>query len=315
MSRPPDWFNWPADKPWFDDPTWFHRKGRVYVWWHQQDYSTDFVRTQETLGDFPGGLKDLATENPDVANALTQVFEYWIEAADFDGFRIDTVKHIDRPEIARDTRGFWGNFVDRLRAKAKSLGKQNFFVFGEGFDGNDSLIGSYTFGGSDAAGAFNRLDSMAYFSEYYEGIVNVFQTGLPTKNLECLYNERMGRNPTDTWCQTNGYSAGPNWGNLANTASADGGIGLAPNQVLVNFLDNHDVARFMFQRSNYDDLRSALMYLYTWDGVPCLYYGTEQGFSGGVDPGNREDMFAGNPTLGYPPFDTTNAHVQDSCSR
>ena len=24
--RPPDWFDWPDDKPWFDDPSWYHRK-------------------------------------------------------------------------------------------------------------------------------------------------------------------------------------------------------------------------------------------------------------------------------------------------
>src|SRR5207245_99681 len=34
---------------------------------------------------------------------------------------------------------------------------------------------------------------------------------------------------------------------------------------------------------------------YTWDGIPCLYYGTEQLFAGGVDPQNREDMSGGNP--------------------
>jgi alpha-amylase len=46
------------------------------------------------------------------------------------------------------------------------------------------------------------------------------------------------------------------------------------------------------------------MYLMTWDGIPCIYYGTEQLFAGGVDPKNREDMFGGNPTMGYAPFAT-----------
>ena len=304
--RPPDWFDWPADKAWFDDPTWYHRKGRVYVWWHEQNYSTDFVREQETTGDFPGGLKDLATENPDTKEALIRSFEYWIEVADFDGYRIDTVKHIDRPEIDRNVRGFWGDFADRMRAKAKSLGKQNFFLFGEAFDGNDALIGSYTFGGQDAAGAFGRLDSVFYFSQKYEGIDAVFANGQPTKNLECLYNSRTGRNGTDAWCAGQGYPVGPDFGATAHAASADGGIGLAPQQVLVNFLDNHDLPRFMFGQTDPTLLRVALEFLYTWDGIPCLYYGTEQGFAGGVDPKNREDMFLGNPTLGYPAFDTTN---------
>jgi glycosidase len=60
--------------------------------------------------------------------------------------------------------------------------------------------------------------------------------------------------------------------------------------VLVNFLDNHDLPRFLFENGDVGQLRSALDFLYTWDGIPCLYYGTEQGFDGGVDPRNREDM-------------------------
>jgi glycosidase len=50
------------------------------------------------------------------------------------------------------------------------------------------------------------------------------------------------------------------------------------------------------------------MYLMTWDGIPCVYYGTEQGFAGGVDPKNREDMFRGNEDLGIAPFSTDNEH-------
>ncbi|HEU0034289.1 MAG TPA: alpha-amylase family glycosyl hydrolase [Kofleriaceae bacterium] len=308
--RPPDWFGWPDDKPWFDDASWYNRRGRVYVWWHEADYSRDFVRDQETRGDFPGGLKDLDTDNPDVKEALIRSFEYWIEVADFDGFRIDTVKHIDRPEIARNVRGFWGEFTDRMRAKAASLGKQNFFIFGEGFDGNDELIGSYTWGGNDANGKFGRFDSMFYFSQKYRGIDAVFAQGQPTKNLECLYNARMGRNPTDAFCSTNGYPAGPTFQNTPHAAPEQGGIGLAPQQVLVNFLDNHDLPRFLFEKSDPTVLNAALAYLFTWDGIPCLYYGTEQLFAGGVDPKNREDMFGGNPAMGYAPFATDHETFQ-----
>ncbi|HSD91120.1 MAG TPA: alpha-amylase family glycosyl hydrolase, partial [Kofleriaceae bacterium] len=302
--RPPDWFDWPDDKPWFDDPSWYNRRGRVYVWWHEADYTTDFVREQETKGDFPGGLKDLNTDNPDTKEALIRAFEYWIEVADFDGFRIDTVKHIDRPEVNRNVRGFWGDFADRMRKKAKDLGKQNFFIFGEAFDGKDDLIGSYTFGGQDTQGKFGRLDSVFYFSQKYRGIDNVFAQGQPTKNLECLYDSRMGIPDPDNWCQTNGFPTGPDYPNVPHASSADGGIGLPPNQVLVNFLDNHDLPRFMFEKTDPAILRVALAYLMTWDGIPCIYYGTEQGFAGGVDPKNREDMFRGNPALNLAPFAT-----------
>jgi glycosidase len=47
---------------------------------------------QRTLGDFTGGLKDLATELPQVRAALIDSFANWVEQADFDGYRIDTIK-------------------------------------------------------------------------------------------------------------------------------------------------------------------------------------------------------------------------------
>ncbi len=310
-ERPPAWFGWDDDKAWFDDPSWYNRRGRVYTWWHESDYSREFVREQETTGDFPGGLKDLDTDHPDVAEALTLSFEYWIEVADFDGFRIDTVKHIDRPDLAPDTRAFWGKFTDRMRAKAAELGKQNFFIFGEAFDGNDELIGAYTFGGDDPEhGRFGRFDSVFYFSQYYRGIDPVFKKGAPTKNLECLYNSRVGRNPADAWCDSQGYVDGPTYQGTPHATSAAGGIGLAPQQVLVNFLDNHDLPRFLFENATIDQLRTALAFLFTWDGIPCVYYGTEQAFDGGVDPRNREDMNLGNPDLGYAPFATDHAQFQ-----
>ena len=302
--RPPAWFDWPADKAWFDDPAWYNRKGRVYVWWHENDYSKNFVRDQETTGDFPGGLKDLNTDHPDVKEALIRAFEYWIQVADFDGFRIDTVKHIDRPEIARNTKGFWGEFTDRMRKKAASLGKQNFFIFGEGFDGNDELIGSYTWGGTENGQKFGRFDSMFYFAQKYRGVDAVFAQNQPTKNLECLLNQRTGRASGDAWCQSNGYVAGPTYQTTPHATSEQGGIGLAPTQVLVNFLDNHDLPRFLFQKDDPNVIRGALAYLMTWDGIPCVYYGTEQLFAGGVDPKNREDMFLGNPAQGYAPWAT-----------
>lgn len=308
-ARPPAWFGWPEDKPWFDDPSWYNRRGRVYTWWHERDYTREFVREQETKGDFPGGLKDLDTDHPDVAEALTRAFEHWIEVADFDGFRIDTVKHIDRPEIARNTRGFWGLFTDRMRAKAKALGKQNFFIFGEAFDGNDELIGAYTMGGNDPVhGPFGRMDSVFYFSQYYRGVVPVFKLGAPTKHLECLLNSRIGRNPGDAWCDGEGYPDGPTWGGAPHAASEDGGIGLAPQQVPVNFLDNHDLPRFLFEDATVEELRVALAFLFTWDGLPCMYYGTEQLFDGGVDPRNREDMWLGNPEQELAPWATDHAH-------
>ena len=55
-------------------------------------------------------------------------------------------------------------------------------------------------------------------------------------------------------------------------------------------------------------LHSALGLMFAQDGLPCLYYGTEQEFRGGNDPSNREDMWRPLPYLGQSaapnPYDT-----------
>jgi glycosidase len=84
---------------------------------------------------------------------------------------------------------------------------------------------------------------------------------------------------------------------MGSTDSA--GKPLPPSQLLVNFLDNHDVSRYLSPvdgcYTSADDakrkLHSALSLLLTEDGIPCIYYGTEQEFSGGNDPENRERLF------------------------
>ncbi|KAK2597352.1 hypothetical protein QQS21_006049 [Conoideocrella luteorostrata] len=60
---------------------------------------------------------------------------------------------------------------------------------------------------------------------------------------------------------------------------------------LGTFLDNHDNARFLNQNNDASLLKNALTYVILARGVPIVYYGTEQGYAGGDDPGNREDLW------------------------
>jgi glycosidase len=66
---------------------------------------------------------------------------------------------------------------------------------------------------------------------------------------------------------------------------------VAARDLLVNFMDNHDVPRFLFDKPSLPALHNALSFLFTEDGIPCLYYGTEQEFNGGNDPNNRERLW------------------------
>jgi glycosidase len=243
------------------DPANYHRRGRIVNYDQPCNPAVPITcpdgMEQTMFGDFPGGLKDLATENQAVRDAMAEAFSKWIELADFDGFRIDTVKHVEH--------GFWQDFGNRIRSKAASLGKDKFLMFGEVFDGRDDLVGSYT---------HNReLDGLFDFPQYFQVFRDVFIDGAPTTHVENRWKERA-----------------TNWSNDAG----DGGLGIAPVNLHVNFLDNHDVGRYLWQAQARDDklavLKNALVFLLTEDGIPCIYYGTEQGFSGGNDPANREDL-------------------------
>lgn len=235
----------PPEPAEFYNDDWYNRRGRVTDW-NQSD--------QVLYGDFPGGLKDLDTANPDVTAALIDVFQYWIEQTNIDGYRIDTVKHVEH--------GFWQQFAPSIREFAAEHGKDRFLMFGEAFDGDDGLIGSYTFD--------DELDSVVYFSQKFQVYNDVFQLGGPTTTVEALRQQRAVN-----------YDDEPH----------ENGIGVAPQDALVNFIDNHDIPRFLFDQPDELALQAALVYLFTEDGIPCLYYGTEQAFDGGNDPANREPLW------------------------
>ncbi|KAM0270236.1 hypothetical protein ACHAQH_009518 [Verticillium albo-atrum] len=57
------------------------------------------------------------------------------------------------------------------------------------------------------------------------------------------------------------------------------------------FLDNHDNPRWLNAKNDQTLLQNALAYVILARGVPIVYYGTEQGYGGGADPANREDLW------------------------
>ena len=63
---------------------------------------------------------------------------------------------------------------------------------------------------------------------------------------------------------------------------------------LVTFIDNHDMPRFLSVCNSLEKLELAVILLLTLRGIPCLFYGTEQGLvnqtNGGHDPYNRPMM-------------------------
>ncbi len=221
----------------------FHNNGYI------QNFNDD---TQVTLGEL-SGLDDFRTETDYVRTQMAAIYNYWIGQVGFDGFRIDTTKHVDM--------GFWQTWCPSVHSFAATNGSPNFFMFGEVEDGSDAKCGSYT--GTFGGGAYKE-DSVLDYPLYFN--INTIFAGAsgPTQPIESHYNA------VATDYDTNAQMR------------------------LVTFLDNHDQPRFLSQSgATTNRLEVALAFLYTSRGIPCLYYGTEQGFNGTTDPFDREDMFAG----------------------
>jgi glycosidase len=236
----------------------------------------DFTKQDQVyLGDFTGGLKDVATELPAVRATLVDAYAKWVESVDLDGYRIDTIKHVEY--------GFWSTFAYATRLRLSGEGKKNFLMFGEAFDGDDVLLGSYTKPG--------YLDSVFYFSQHYTVYSGVFENAhlgpsaqSGTQAIQDLWNARS----------TN-YGTTPQELGVVGLGANGQIVGVPPTKLLVNFIDNHDVDRFLFDAAgDVPALKNALTLLYTEDGIPDLYYGTEQNFHGGNDPANREVLWNTN---------------------
>jgi glycosidase len=229
----------------------FHNNGGI------PDYNTE---QHYELGEL-SGLDDFRTETDYIRTNMAAIYNYWI-AQGFDGFRIDTAKHVEM--------GFWQTWSPLVHAYAAANGKPNFFMFGECYDGSDSKCGSYT--GTQNGGPF-KMDSVVDYPLFFK-VNSVFATASGnTKQIEDRYN-----------------AIAANYDPTAQMRL----VTFLDNHDQPRFLS---IGGATTQRLNV-----ALTFLYTSRGVPCLYYGTEQAFNGGTDPNDREDMFDGQfeqgPSLG-----------------
>lgn len=58
------------------------------------------------------------------------------------------------------------------------------------------------------------------------------------------------------------------------------------------FIDNHDNPRFLsIEGATIPLFKSALAFAIFSQGIPIVYYGSEQGFHGSNDPANREALW------------------------
>lgn len=206
-------------------------------------------------GDF-AGLDDLFTEHPRVIQGFIDIYGAWIDDYGVDGFRIDTARHVN-PE-------FWQAFVPAILERARARGIPNFHIFGETYDFQSGAAAMHT--------VVDGLPTVLDFA--YQRVVQNMVTGAG-------HPDAMG------------YL-------LMEDAIYAGGVETARR--LPTFTGNHDMGRIghlilraMPDISDAELLdRSALAHalVLLGRGVPVIYYGDEQGFTGdGDDRMARQDMF------------------------
>ena len=227
------------------NPALYGRKGQIRNF-------DDYPETRE--GDFfnlKAFKNDESREAIYVQKILTAIHCYWIRETDIDGFRLDAVKHMGELAISR--------FCSYIREYAYSLGKKNFFLFGE-LVGADAMcsryVGPKTLATYNDQNLYYGLNSVLDFQLHFalEGVIKGKDS--PGKLIE-RYTE------------------------LQKNALDRGEYG----EFLVTFLDNHDQIGDAFKhRFGYnaepEQIIAGAAFLLCALGTPCLYYGTEQGLDG-----------------------------------
>jgi alpha-amylase len=230
---------------WLNDVTLYHNRG-----------NTTFVGEDSYYGDF-FGLDDIFTEHPRVVDGMIEVYETWIKDLGVDGFRIDTMKHVNDE--------FWQKFGPTVLEFARDAGKSEFFMFGEVFDTTKSFTSHFT--------THDTMQAVLDFP-FQDAARNFASRSQPTSQLETFF-------AGDDWytdADSNVYQLPTFLGN--HDMGRIGGFVQSDNP---GAGDAEWMAR--------DRLAHELMYFSR--GNPVVYYGDEQGFTGpGGDQNARQTMFA-----------------------
>jgi glycosidase len=249
-SLSPDDAVWPAD---LQRKEFFRRRGNKLSdtappgQFARGDFGSMRQLVAEYDAEAPGqhDLRDKYGRFP-VLSILITIHQYLIARYDVDGFRIDTVKY-----VAPDAVETFGN---AMREFALSAGKRNFFTFGEIFD-DEKTIANFVGRNSTKAEGFG-IDAALDFPLFFK-LPQAVKGNIGVEAIRKVFRDRKDVEK--------------------NLISSHGEAG----KYFVSFLDNHDQhERFNHQGTPAEQLTMGIGLLFSLQGIPSLYYGTEQGLQG-----------------------------------
>ncbi len=202
----------------------------------------------DRLKELHTGVYDHETQRYPVRDHLIRAYQFLIARFDLDGFRIDTLQYVE-PEFARV-------FGNAMREFALSIGKENFFTFGEIWhDTDESWIARFVGRHTERDETLVGVDAAINFPLRSQ-LVRLCRAEITPEEIADHFDDR--KEVLRKVVSSHGDAAGH----------------------YVSFLDNHDMTQRVPVEVGPELVPLALTCLMTMHGVPCLYYGTEQGLSG-----------------------------------
>lgn len=246
---------WPAE---FQNPYFYTQKGRINNWDNDPEYREgDFCDLKDIHHGFGDTDKYQAS---DALKALCEACKFWIAYADIDGFRIDTVKHMD-PGATR-------YFTSVIHEFSQDIGKENFYLIGEITGDREFAYNLLELTGLDAALGIGDIQNKIEF--LVKGKCN------PVEYFDLFRNSTLVNKDSHLWFRNKGV------------VTFDDHDQIRKGNRKARFCADSEDSRK--QILNVMALNAATL------GIPCIYYGSEQAFDGegGNDRYIREAMFGGN---------------------
>ena len=283
----------------------------VHNYWHHfGDFNWDFPN--RWWAQIAGDCVDLNTENDYVADYLVKCYGSFIKMG-VDGFRIDTSGHISRLTFCKQ-------FIPQFTAlgeqyKEKRLNQAPFFMYGEvcarfgsvQYRGQDNLSPYYYTwkAPKELMDGFDGSQSYWDTQEIYDS-----GTGYDAKLMPLCEKDNANSPESNNTFMLNGAWHEPDYSQSSgfnvidfplhyNFSNAGSAYGLAKsgdmkyNDATFNvvYVDSHDYGPQPSDGIRFDgsDAQWAenLSLMFTFRGIPCLYYGSEVGFRRGsvIDKG------------------------------
>lgn len=258
----------------------------VDVHYHNHDFKGGWETYEVQLGSIAGDCQDLNTENPDVARYIVDSYNKYIDMG-VDAFRVDTVKHISRL-----------TFNNELIPEFKARGGENFFIFGEVatryrsvWNDNKPAISTpfYTWKESVSYPWGDMATNTASAEQHYNNNLN--PNTQPSSDNHALHGYDYH---TPDWSMRSGMDVidfPMHWAfkNTQDAWSMAVGSDHTYNDATwnVTYVDSHDYApdgapenqRYAGSQA---DWAEKLSLIFTFRGIPTLYYGSEIEFMKGA---------------------------------